>query len=108
MIQPFNAATSATISESGGAEISSSREQIAAHGENKQMRDRKCGGLLRKGERKFPDRDDRDVDENGEGTVLEFAREIATDPGIGTEQRQMPFRPAPRDISETRAESRAA
>src|SRR5688572_27800204 len=64
------------------------------------MRDRKCGGLLRKSENKFPDRDDCCIQKNGEGAVLEFAREISTDPRVGTEERQMPFRPAPRDICE--------
>ena len=64
------------------------------------MRHRKRGGLLRKGEREFPDQDDRGIHENREGPVLKFAGEIAADPGIRTEQRQMPFRPAPRDIGE--------
>jgi hypothetical protein len=66
------------------------------------MRDRKRRRLLRKRERKFPDYDNRGVDENGEGSVLEFASEIAADPRVRTEQRQVSFRPTPRHVSENR------
>jgi hypothetical protein len=57
---------------------------------------------LRKSERKFPDRDDCNIHEGRESAVLEFAREIGADPRVGTEQRQVPFRPASLDISKHR------
>ena len=66
------------------------------------MRDRKRRGLLRKSEREFPDQNDRRIHKNGERSVLEFTGEIAADPGVRSQQRPMPFRPAPRDIGEDR------
>src|SRR5437868_996431 len=66
------------------------------------MDDRESGCLLRKSERKFPDQDDGGVDENGKGSVLKFAREIAANPGVRTEQRQISFRPASSNVSENR------
>src|ERR1700682_1500218 len=62
------------------------------------MRNRKRGGLLRKGQREFPNQNNGGVDENGEGSVLEFTSEIAADPRVRTQQRQVSFRPAPRHV----------
>ena len=66
------------------------------------MRHGKSGRLLRKSQREFPDRNDSGVNEDGKSAVLKFAGEIAADPRIGTEQRQMAFRPTARDIGENR------
>ena len=66
------------------------------------MSDGKCGGLLRKAERKFPNQNDRRVNENRKRSILKFAGEIAADPGIRTEQREMTFGPTARDIGKDR------
>ena len=103
MIQPFSAATTATIDSERRTQASSAGEQVAAHREHKQMRDRKRRGLLRKGERQISrSATTARVHKKRERAVLKFTREIAADPRVGTEQREMPFRPAPRDIGENR------
>ena len=51
--QPFKAATSATMTDNDGANTSA-RQEVAAHRENKQVRDPEKGsGLLREDEREF-------------------------------------------------------
>ena len=64
------------------------------------MRDGKRSGLLRKVERKFPDQNDRRVHKNRKSPVLKFAREIAADPRVRTQERPMAFRPTARDVGE--------
>ena len=66
------------------------------------MRDRKCSGLLRKRERKFPNHNDHRVYEDRKRSVLKFAGEIAADPGVRTQQRQMTFAPTARNVREHR------
>jgi len=58
--------------------------------------------LLRKSERQAPDQDDGEINKERKGAVLKFARQIATSPGVRTEQRPLTFRPAPGDIGEDR------
>ena len=62
------------------------------------MRHRKRGGLLRKREREFPDQDNGGVNENRKRSVLKFTGEIAADPRVRTQQRQVTFRPTARDV----------
>ena len=64
------------------------------------MRHGKRGGLLRKGERKFPDQNHRGIHENGKRPVLKFAGEVAADPGVRAQQRKVAFGPAPCDVGE--------
>ena len=66
--------------------------------EHRELRDCERGGLLRKNQREFPNTDDQRVDENRKHPVLEFAREVAADPRIGTEQREFAVIPSPRNI----------
>ncbi len=66
------------------------------------MSDGKCGGLLGKAERKFPNQNDGRVNENRKRSILKFAGEIAADPRIRTEQREMTFGPTARDIGKDR------
>ena len=66
------------------------------------MRDRKGCRLLRERQWKFPDQNDGRVHKDGERAVLEFAGEIAADPGVGAQNRPVPFRPTARDIGEHR------
>src|SRR5438874_8484586 len=66
------------------------------------MNDRKCGGLLRKGEREFPNQDNGCIYENRKCSVLKFAGEIVADPRVGTEQRKMAFTPTSRNVREHR------
>ena len=60
----------------------------------------KRGGLLRKRKRKFPNENNDRVHENREGAVLKFASQIAADPRVRTEQRQMTFAPTARNVGE--------
>src|ERR1700730_17059461 len=64
------------------------------------MCDGKGGGLLRKGERNFPDQNDGRIDKNRKRPVLKFAGEITADPRVGTEQRKMTLVPTACDIGE--------
>ena len=64
------------------------------------MRDGKSGCLLRKCQRKLPNQDDRRIHKNGERAVLKFPGEIATDPGVRTQERPMAFGPTARHIGE--------
>ena len=62
----------------------------------------KCSGLLWKRQWEFPNENDGSVHKNGERAVLKFAGEIAADPGIRAQKRQMTFAPTARDIGEHR------
>ena len=64
------------------------------------MRDGKSCCLLGKRERKFPDDHDGRIYKKRKSSVLKLAGEIAADPGIGTQERPIAFRPAARDIGE--------
>jgi len=83
-------------------EFATAREQKRAGGENKEVGDRKCSGLLRKCERKFPDENDGRVYENGKRSVLELAGKIAANPRVRTQQRKMTFAPTAGDVREHR------
>ena len=100
MIQPFNVATNATKIDNDTENLRSRASRKGAGREHKKMRDGKRGGLLRKGEREFPNENDGRVYENGKRSVLKFAGEIAADPRVRTEQRQVAFAPAARDVGE--------
>ena len=64
------------------------------------MRDRKRSRLLWKCERKFPDHNDGRIHKHRKRSVLKFAREIAADPGIRTQDRPMTFGPTARHVGE--------
>ena len=101
IIQPLNEATSAT--KSPGVVRSGARGRGGIRPSRiRKVRDGKSGCLLGKSQRKFPDEDDRGVYENRERPGLKFAREIAADPGVWTQDRPMAFRPAARDIGKHR------
>jgi len=78
------------------------REQKSAGRENKKMRDRKRGRLLRERQRKFPDQNDDGVYKNRKRSVLEFAGQITANPRVWAQERQMMFAPTPRDVGEHR------
>src|SRR5436190_10401274 len=66
------------------------------------MRDRKGCRLLRERQWKFPDQNDGRVHKDGERAVLEFAGEIAADPGVRTQEGPVAFGPTARYIGEHR------
>ncbi|SRR6266480_2832565 len=66
------------------------------------MRDRKGCRLLRERQWKFPDQNDGRVHKDGKRAVLEFAGEIAADPGVRTQEGPVAFGPTARYIGEHR------
>ncbi len=63
---------------------------------------RKCGGLLRERESEFPDQNNGGVNEDRKRSVLKFTGEIAADPRVRAQQRQMTLGPTTRHVGKNR------
>ena len=66
------------------------------------MRNRECGGLLRKCQWKLPDENDSRIYKDGKRAVLKFTRQIAAHPRVRAQDRPMTLGPTARYIGEYR------